>query len=68
MLCCLREFPADWLKDIKDKKVLCLAGAGGLQAPLLACVGANVTVLDLSGKISEKDRKIAEQEQTAGQE
>lgn len=29
--------PKEWLKDIKGKKVICLAGAGGLQAPLLAC-------------------------------
>ena len=27
-----REIQAEWIKDIKGKKVLCLAGAGGLQA------------------------------------
>lgn len=54
-----KEIPADWLKDIKGKKVLCLAGAGGLQAPLLACAGADVTVLDLSDKMLAKDRQIA---------
>lgn len=58
-----KEIPADWLKDIKGKTVLCLAGAGGLQAPLLACTGAKVTVLDLSEKMLEKDRTIAETEQ-----
>lgn len=58
-----KEVPADWLKDVKGKKVLCLAGAGGLQAPLLACAGAEVTVLDLSEKMLEKDQKIAEAEQ-----
>jgi 2-polyprenyl-3-methyl-5-hydroxy-6-metoxy-1,4-benzoquinol methylase len=57
-----KEIPTDWLKDIKGKKVLCLAGAGGLQAPLLACAGAEVTVLDLSDKMLDKDRKIAETE------
>ena len=31
------EVPGEWLKDIKGKRVLCLAGAGGLQAPLFAC-------------------------------
>ena len=31
--------------------MLCLAGAGGLQAPLLACVGADVTVVDISDKM-----------------
>ena len=58
-----KEIPTDWLKDIKGKKILCLAGAGGLQAPLLACAGAEVTVLDLSEKMLDKDRKIAEEEQ-----
>lgn len=58
-----KEVPADWLKDVKGKMVLCLAGAGGLQAPLLACAGAEVTVLDLSEKMLEKDREIAEAEQ-----
>lgn len=58
-----KEIPSEWLKDVKGKKVLCLAGAGGLQAPLLACAGAEVTVLDLSEKMLEKDRAIAETEQ-----
>lgn len=58
-----KEIPTDWLKDIKGKKILCLAGAGGLQAPLLTCAGAEVTVLDISEKMLEKDRKIAEEEQ-----
>ena len=57
-----KEIPADWLADVKGKKVLCLAGAGGLQAPLLACAGAEVTVLDLSEKMLEKDKQVAEQE------
>lgn len=57
-----KEIPAEWLKDIKGKKVLCLAGAGGLQAPLLACAGAEVTVFDLSEKMLTKDRTIAETE------
>lgn len=35
-----KEVPDEWLADIRGKKVLCLAGAGGLQAPLLACAGA----------------------------
>lgn len=54
-----KKVPKEWLEDIKGKKVLCLAGAGGLQAPLLACAGADVTVIDISNKMLEKDRKIA---------
>ena len=54
--------PADWLGDVRGKRVLCLAGAGGLQGPLLACAGAEVTVLDLSGHMLEKDREVAARE------
>lgn len=54
--------PKEWLKDIKGKRVLCLAGAGGLQAPLLACAGAEVTVFDISNKMLDKDREIAQNE------
>ncbi len=54
--------PKEWLMNIKGKKVLCLAGAGGLQAPLLACAGAKVTVIDISNKMLDKDREIAKRE------
>ena len=54
--------PADWLGDLCGKKVLCLAGAGGLQAPLLACAGAEVTVIDLSERMLDKDREVAVRE------
>lgn len=54
--------PPEWLGDLRGKRVLCLAGAGGLQAPLMACAGADVTVLDLSQKMLDKDREIAARE------
>lgn len=54
--------PMGWLGDLRGRKVLCLAGAGGLQAPLLACAGAEVTVLDLSERMLDKDRGIAARE------
>ena len=57
-----KDVPKEWLKDIKGKKVLCLAGAGGLQAPLLACAGAEVTVVDISDKMLDKDREIVKNE------
>lgn len=62
MFGCDRSVPAEWLGDLTGKSVLCLAGAGGLQAPLLACAGAHVTVLDLSTKMLAKDRDIAQRE------
>ena len=57
-----RDVPEEWLKDVRGKRVLCLAGAGGLQAPLLACAGAEVTVIDISDKMLDKDREVAERE------
>lgn len=60
-----QAIPGDWLGDLHGKKILCLAGAGGLQAPLLACAGADVTVLDLSERMLDKDREIAARENLA---
>ena len=54
--------PAQWLGNLRGKQVLCLAGAGGLQAPLMACAGADVTVLDLSERMLDKDREVAARE------
>lgn len=54
--------PKEWLQDIKGKKILALAGAGGLQAPVLAAGGADVTVLDISENMLEIDKAIAIQE------
>ena len=51
--------PADWLGDVKDRDILCLAGAGGQQAPVLAAAGANVTVFDLSGEQLARDAAVA---------
>lgn len=57
-----QAIPSDWMGDLTGRKVLCLAGAGGLQAPLLACAGADVTVLDLSERMLDKDREVASRE------
>lgn len=57
-----QEIPAHWLGELRGKRVLCLAGAGGMQGPLLACAGAEVTVLDLSAGMLAKDREIARRE------
>lgn len=50
---------SEWLKGTAGKKLLCLAGAGGQQAPLLAATGAAVTVLDLSEEMLRLDREAA---------
>lgn len=54
-----KPVPKEWIANISDKKVLCLAGAGGLQAPLMACAGAKVTVIDISQKMLQKDIRMA---------
>jgi len=54
-----RPLPASWLGDVRGKKVLCLAAAGGQQAPVLAAAGAEVTVLDLSREQLAKDAMVA---------
>ena len=54
--------PSNWLGDLHGKRVLCLAGAGGLQGPMLSCAGAEVTVLDLSERMLDRDREAADRE------
>ncbi|MEX9946885.1 class I SAM-dependent methyltransferase [Providencia alcalifaciens] len=51
-----------WLGNVKGKKILCLASAGGQQAPVLAAVGAIVTVFDLSEKQLEQDSMVAKRD------
>ncbi|MDR0229933.1 MAG: class I SAM-dependent methyltransferase [Flavobacteriaceae bacterium] len=51
-----------WLGDIKGKRILCLASAGGQQAPILAAAGGIVTVFDLSEGQLEKDKLVAERD------
>ena len=55
-----KPVPPEWIGNIKGRSILCLAGAGGLQGPILAAAGAEVTVIDLSEKMLEKDRLMAE--------
>lgn len=55
-----RPLPREWFPaDLGGFRVLCLAGAGGLQGPLLAAAGAEVTVLDLSCEMLGRDRDKA---------
>jgi len=54
-----KAVPRQWIEPVAGKRVLCLAGGGGQQAPILAALGAEVTVLDLSEKQLQRDRAIA---------
>ena len=51
--------PHHWFGEIKGLQVLCLAGSGGQQAPVLAAAGADVTVLDISSSQLAKDALVA---------
>jgi SAM-dependent methyltransferase len=55
-----KPVPRSWFPELTGSKVLCLASAGGQQAPLLAAVGAVVTVLDNSPRQLAQDQLVAE--------
>jgi len=58
-----KAVPRDWFPDnINGKNVLLIAGGGGQQAPILAAVGAIVTVFDNSRKQLEQDEFVAKRE------
>ncbi len=59
-----KAVPRDWFPDFhaSNVDVLCLAGAGGQQAPILAAAGATVTVFDNSPSQLEQDQLVAERE------
>jgi ubiquinone/menaquinone biosynthesis C-methylase UbiE len=54
--------PEEWWGDIRGKEVLCLASGGGQQGPLLAAVGARVTVFDQSPAQLAQDEMVARRE------
>jgi len=58
-----KPIPKSWFPDnLTDKKVLCLASGGGQQGPVLAAVGAEVTVFDNSQKQLDQDLLVAKRE------
>lgn len=57
-----KPVPRAWLGDVRGKDVLCLAGGGGQQGPVLAAAGARVTVFDNSPAQLAQDRSVAERE------
>ncbi|MBP6861632.1 MAG: class I SAM-dependent methyltransferase [Neisseriaceae bacterium] len=57
-----QPLPEGWLGDVSGRKILCLASAGGQQAPVLAAAGADVTVFDLSDQQLAQDRLVAERD------
>jgi len=58
----LKPVPLSWYGELAGKDVLCLASGGGQQGPVLAAVGARVTVFDNSPRQLEQDRLVAQRE------
>jgi SAM-dependent methyltransferase len=54
--------PSTWYPPLVGTKTLCLAAAGGQQAPLLAAAGAQVTVFDNSPLQLQQDEEVARRE------
>ena len=54
--------PQRWFPPLKGADVLCLASGGGQQGPILAALGANVTVFDNSPSQLKQDQLVAERE------
>lgn len=49
-----------WLDgSVRDQRILCLAAGGGKHGALFAAAGAQVTVVDLSPRMLEADRRVA---------
>lgn len=57
-----KPVPRMWFPPLQGIDLLCLAGGGGQQAPILAAAGANVTTLDNSSRQLERDRQVAQRE------
>jgi SAM-dependent methyltransferase len=59
-----RPVPREWFPDFHAKpvRVLCLAGGGGQQGPILAAAGARVTVFDISPDQLAQDQMVARRE------
>lgn len=58
-----KPVPENWFpKELKNKKILCLASGGGQQGPILAALGADVTVFDYSYEQLKQDDLVAKRE------
>ena len=55
-----KPVPHDWFPPLIGLKILGLASGGGLQGPILASLGAKVTIFDNSDKQLFQDKKISD--------
>lgn len=54
--------PADWLGNLKGKKLLGLASGGGQQIPVFSALGAICTVMDNSPEQLQREKMVKERE------
>ena len=57
-----KSAPREWFPALEGIDLLCLAGGGGQQAPILAAAGAKVTSFDNSARQLERDQQVAQRE------
>jgi SAM-dependent methyltransferase len=57
-----KPVPRDWLGEVLDRDILCLASGGGQQGPILAAAGAAVVVFDASAAQLAQDEAVAHRE------
>ena len=58
-----KAVPESWLpKTLNGQRILCLAGGGGQQGPILSAAGADVIVLDYSRRQLEKDEHVGKRD------
>ncbi|WP_025007087.1 class I SAM-dependent methyltransferase [Marinilabilia salmonicolor] len=56
-----KPVPHDWFPDLKGLRILGLASGGGQQGPILAALGAEVTIFDNSENQLNQDRKLSDE-------
>lgn len=55
-----KPVPHNWFPDLKGLKILGLASGGGQQGPILATLGADVTIFDNSEKQLQQDKTLSD--------
>lgn len=55
-----KPVPHQWFPDLRNLRILGLASGGGQQGPILAALGADVTIFDNSENQLEQDKVLSE--------
>ena len=58
----LKPVPHAWIGDVSGKKILGLAAGGAQQMPIMAALGAECTILDISPSQLENERVVSRRE------